>query len=325
MKMLNPKVSIIIPCKEIDALTEKCLRECLKLDYGNYEILVLPDEFSKKESREFNDKKIKIIKTGKVKPAVKRNLGMKKAKGEFFAFIDSDAYPDKDWLKNAIGYFRDSEVGLVGGPNLTPIEGNLDEKVSGYVLRNFWVSGPANVRYKISKKNKFVKELPSCNYISRREVSPEYIEGLLTAEDSKFCFDIKKKGYKILYARDVIVYHHRRDSIKKHIKQMFIYGRDIAWLAKEEFSLNMLYFSLLSLFVIGFLTGAILSFVYPVIRNVFLFLLLFYFLIMIFTNLRENMKVSVFVLTVAVVTHFAYGIGFLYGVFAKNKNEIHVK
>ncbi|MDO8528974.1 MAG: glycosyltransferase [Nanoarchaeota archaeon] len=325
MKMPDAKISIIIPCKEIDNLTEKCLRECLKLDYPNYEIIVLPDDFGKKELKEFNDKKIKIIKTGKVKPAVKRNLGMEKAKGEFFAFIDSDAYPDKNWLKNAMEYFDNSKIGIVGGPNLTPVEGNIDEKISGYVLRNFWVSGPANVRYKISKKNKFVKELPSCNYISRKEISPEYKEGLLTAEDSKFCFDIKKRGYKILYAKDVIVYHHRRDSIKKHIKQMFIYGRDIAWLAKEEFSLNMLYFSLLSLFVIGLLTGAVLSAFYPVIRNLFSLLLFFYFLIMIFTSIYENMKTSIFVMTTSVVTHFAYGIGFIYGVLVKNKNEIHVK
>ncbi len=323
--MPNLKISIIIPCREIDSLTEKCLIECLKLDYLNYEILVLPDDFGKKELRKFNNRKIKIIKTGKVKPAVKRNLAMKKAKGEFFAFIDSDAYPDKDWLKNTIKYFENPEVGLVGGPNLTPPEGNADEKISGYVLANFWVSGPANVRYKISKKNKFVKELPSCNYISRKEISPEYKEGLLTAEDSKFCFDIKKKGYKVLYARDVVVYHHRRDSIKKHIKQMFIYGRDIAWLAKEQFSLDMLYFSLLSLFVIGFSAGAILSIFYPLIRTAFLFLLFFYFLVMIFTNICENIKITSFVTTTAIITHFAYGIGFLYGIFVKNKNEIHVK
>ena len=31
------KVSIIIPCREIDELTEKCIHECLKLDYDNFE------------------------------------------------------------------------------------------------------------------------------------------------------------------------------------------------------------------------------------------------------------------------------------------------
>jgi len=322
--MPEKKVSIIIPCKEIDSFTEKCLSECLKMDYSNYEILVLPDKVDRKQLKELDNKKIKIIGTGMVKPSVKRNLGMKKAKGEFFAFIDSDAYPDKDWLKNAIKYFKDSSIGLVGGPNLTPPEGNIDEKISGYVLANFLVSGFANIRYKISK-NKFVKELPSCNYISRREISPEYKEGFLTAEDSKFCFDVKKKGYKILYAKDVIVYHHRRDTIKKHIKQMFIYGRDIAWLAKEEFSWDMLYFSLLSLFVIGFLAGFILSIFYPIIRVIFMTFTLIYSLIILSSSIHENLKITIDVFTLSMITHFAYGIGFLYGIFVKNNNEIHVK
>ena len=223
--MANPEVSIIIPCKEINDLTKKCIEKCLKLNYDNFEILVLPDDFDEEISVEFDESKIKIIKTGPVKPAFKRNLGMEKAGGEFFAFIDSDAYPTRDWLKNAIEYFKDEKIGIVGGPNLTPPEANFAEHISGYVLSNFWVSGLASIRYKIAK-NQFVKELPSCNYISRKEISPKYKEGLLTAEDSKFCFDIRKKGYKILYAKDVAVYHHRRDTIKKHIKQMFIYGRD---------------------------------------------------------------------------------------------------
>ncbi len=322
--MMSPKISIIIPCKNIDSLTEKCIEECLNLDYGNFEILVFPDYLDEKISVKFNDKKIKVIETGEVKPSVKRNLGMEKANGNFFAFIDSDAYPEKDWLKNAVKYFKDEKIGIVGGPNLTPPKSNFAEKISGYVLSNFWVSGLASIRYKIAK-NQFVKELPSCNYISRKEISKKYQEGFLTAEDSKFCFDIKKQGYKILYANDVVVFHHRRDTIKKHIKQMFIYGRDIAWLAKEEFSFDKLYFSLLSLFVIGFFGGVVLSPFYPIIRIVFTFLMAIYFLIILSTSIHKNLKISISVSSISVATHFAYGIGFIYGLLKKNPKNIYVK
>jgi cellulose synthase/poly-beta-1,6-N-acetylglucosamine synthase-like glycosyltransferase len=321
--MTNPKISIIIPCKEIDSLTEKCLEDCLKLDYDNFEILVLPDAPNGTEKR-FKDKKIKIINTGKVKPAFKRNLGMEKAKGVFFGFIDSDAYPTQNWLKNAIKHFQNKKVGIAGGPNLTPPEANFAEHVSGYVLSNFWVSGPACVRYKITQ-NQFVKELPSCNYISRKELSPKYKEGLLTAEDSKFCFDVKKKGYEIFYAGDVVVYHHRRETIKKHLKQMFIYGRDIAWLSKEEFSPSMLYFSLLSLFVFGFFGGIALSIFYPAIRIIFFYLVVVYLLIMLSTSMRKNLKISTYVFVISMITHFAYGFGFMKGVLVKNPNDVQVR
>ena len=53
---------------------------------------------------------------------------MEKAEGKYLAFIDDDAYPRKDWLKNAVKYFDSSrKIGIVGGPNLTPREANFAE------------------------------------------------------------------------------------------------------------------------------------------------------------------------------------------------------
>lgn len=39
--------------------------------------------------------------------------GLKTAKGEFIAIFDADFLPKKDWLKNTIPYFKDSEIGVV--------------------------------------------------------------------------------------------------------------------------------------------------------------------------------------------------------------------
>lgn len=314
------KVSIIIPCRNMNPQCIRCIRECLNLDYDNFEILVLPD-FTDKKSK---NPKLKIISTGKIKPALKRNIGMEKASGDFFAFIDDDAYPKKEWLKNAIKYFDDEKIGLVGGPNLTPPDVNFAEKVSGYVSSNFLTQGKASIRFKVSK-NQFVKELPSCNYIARREISPKYYPNFLTAEDSKFCFDISKKGHKILYAKDVIVYHHRRDTLKKHLKQYFIYARDVAWLTKKEFSVDKMYFPLLSLCAIGFFVLLILSFFNNFIKNIFLLLVFLYLIIIFVTSIHENIKTSFFVFITTIGTHFTYGFGWLKGFFSSpEKTEIVV-
>ncbi|MBU0894318.1 MAG: glycosyltransferase [Nanoarchaeota archaeon] len=313
------KVSIIVPCREIDFMTGKCIIKCLKLDYEDFEILILPDTIDREASKKYKDKKLRIIETGPVKPAFKRNLGMEKSKGNFFAFIDSDAYPEKDWLKNAMQYFKEEKIGIVGGPNLTPTEGNFWEKISGYVLSNFWTSGDACVRYKKSK-NCFVKELPSCNYISRKEISPKYDPSFLTAEDSEFCFKVEDQGYKILYAKDVVVFHHRRDTLKKHLKQMFIYGRDIAWLSKKKFTLDKFYYSVLSIFTLGVVGGIILSFFSSIIKVIFLFLMLIYLLIIFSTSIHKNINITFWITTTTILTHFYYGFGWIYGILFKNKN-----
>ena len=315
------KVSIIIPCKSIDQMTEKCIIECLNLDYKKFEIIILPDEADQEISKKYRDKKIKILATGKVKPSLKRNIGMKSAKGNFFAFIDSDAYPAKDWLKNAAKYFDDEKIGIVGGPNLTPEQVNIWEVISGYVLGNFFVSGNAYIRYKTAE-NQFAHELPSCNYISRKEASSEYDSSLLTAEDSEFCFNASKKGFKILYAKDAVVYHHRRDSLRKHLKQMFVYGRDIALLTKKDFSSDKIYYSLLSVFVIAFFTMAIISFASSFFKIIFLSGLSLYLLIMFLTSIHKNFTITLLTFVASVLTHFSYGFGWLKGIFPKMPKKL---
>ncbi len=309
---MTEKISIIIPCKKIDSQTKKCILECLKLDYSNFEIIVLPDNSDKVKY----PKIVKIISTGLVKPSIKRNIAMDKSNSEFFAFIDSDAYPKKDWLKNAIKYFKNDKIGIVGGPNLTPSEGNFWEKISGYTLSNFFVSGKASIRYKISN-NQFVTELPSCNYITRNKAAEKYDSNFLTAEDTKFCFSARKKGYKILYANDVIVFHHRRDSLKKHLKQMFVYGRDNLWLLKKEFSINKLHFLITLIGIIGFLLGIIFSFFNPVIRIIFPILITISLFMILFTSIHKSIKITFFVFITSVLTLFAHGLGSLYGLISK--------
>ena len=311
------KVSIIIPCIEINNQTIKCIRKCLDLDYEDFEILVLPDISNKKSKY----KNLKIIETGKVKPALKRNRGMELAKGELFAFIDDDAYPRKDWLKNAVKYFEDERVGLVGGPNLTPPEANFAEHISGYVLSNFLTSGQAAIRYKVTK-NQESKELPSCNYISK-DLGIKYDSNFLTAEDSKYCFDVWKKGYQVLYAGDVVVNHHRRNSLWKHIKQMYIYSRDIAWLTKKEFSVDKLYYMIPSFGLLVFVLGLI-----GIYGDIYTKMILLgfgvYFILMAFGSLKKNLFTSIVVFVVSVATHFAYGAGWLKGMFSKVDNNERV-
>lgn len=141
----------------------------------------------------------------------------------------------------------------------------------------------------------------------------------MTAEDSKFCFDIKKKDYKILYAKDVVVCHHRRDTFKKHLKQMWIYARDIAWLTKEDFSFDKIYYSLTAIFSIGFIVLLIGSIFNELIRNVFFILAGFYFLVMFLTSVHENLRTTFAVFLTSVLTHFANGFGWLCGILTKKE------
>lgn len=330
MQKKEPLVSIIIPCREIDKYTRECLQHCIKLDYKNFEILLLPDEKqSKKDLQGIKLQKLRIIPTGKVKPAIKRNVGILKARGTIYAFIDSDAYPARDWLKNAVRCLSKEETGLVGGPNLTPQADNFKQKISGMLLANLLCAGPrASIRYRIAKKQ-FTPELPSCNFLVKKEIVKKlklkFQPELLTEEDSKFCFDIVKSGKKVLYAPDVAVYHHRREIFMPHLKQIWVYGRDVAFLFKKEFSPIMLYYTLLSLFVLGTISGAILSFFSSFTRTLYFIGISIYLATVLAFSIRKDIKTTLLLFSGIIGTHFTYGLGFLYGLLTKNKAELNVR
>ena len=233
----DSKISIVIPCKTKNRYFDECLKHCLRLDYNNYDIIVLPDNeiLLGHESR-----RVSVIPTGPVKPGYKRNIAINNSKADIVAFIDSDAYPRRDWLKNALKYFESEDTGVVGGPNLTPPDNTAFQKASGDIMSSPVATGAFSLRYKHDKA-RMVNELPSCNLLVRKEMIKKignFDTGLLTAEDAKLCFEIKKFGKKIIYAPEVQVFHHRRPLFMPHARQIWIYGRDKAWLIKECFSFD---------------------------------------------------------------------------------------
>ena len=315
------KVSIIIPYRIFDAQTKKCFERCLNQSEKDFEIIALPDE---KTTEPINDR-IKIIETGPVKPSRKRNLAIKEAQGDILAFLDDDAYPVEDWLRVALRYFERDDVGGVGGPNLTPDDNSSGQKVSGYIFASPIASGAFALRYKMRyefRKGLPVKEMPSCNLLVKREYAQKiggFDETLLTGEDAKFCFNIRKLGKKVLYIPEAVVFHDRRHLWGPHLRQVWNYGRDKAWVIKEDFSFDKFYYFIPFLFVVSLIIGTILSLFSPIISKIFLALITIYLAIIIITSLATNFILSPLTFVAIILTHLTYGTGFFYGLTSKRK------
>lgn len=229
-KKRSPIVSIVIPVR---ALSYYLLFENLpKMDlqtFKNFEVIVLPNEHSTYDITLMNQYSwLRVIPTGTVtRPAQKRDIGVKNAKGKIIAFIDDDAYPDENWLTNAMKLFKKTSFLILCGPGALPEKTNLWEKIFDAVLVSFLGSGKYAYRFTPLKK-RFVIDYPSMNFFIRKTTF-EKVGGFNSdywpGEDSKLCNDIvvKEKG-KILYHPDVLVYHHRRADLKSFLKQHGQYG-----------------------------------------------------------------------------------------------------
>ncbi len=97
------KLSIIIPCYNVEKYIDKCLDSIYDQNINNYEIIVI-DDFStdntlkKLKTHQLNHSNINIIENKSNKGAgYSRNIAIKKCKGEFVSFVDSDDYLEKNY------------------------------------------------------------------------------------------------------------------------------------------------------------------------------------------------------------------------------------
>jgi len=312
---VNPPVSIIIPCKEIDNYAIECVEHCKELDYKNYEIILLPDNASEKIDG------VKIILTGSVTPGAKRNIGIAHSNGEFCAFIDSDAYPRANWLSNAIKYFEDPHVAAVGGPGLTPLDDGVMQRASGHVLSSFMV-GNLSSRYKAERSFES-DDIHSCNFIARKTILKEaggWNDKYWPGEDTLICLAMRKLGKELLEASDVVVYHHRRPLFVPHLKQVSRFGLHRGFFAKRfrENSLRPTFFAP-SLLLVSFFAIAFASFFNPFFWNLFLLTATAYLVLSLVAAVFEvrEAKLLLSVWVGIVATHAVYGFSFLLGLMKR--------
>ncbi len=312
-----PFISIIIPVKTHNPYLEECIAHCQKLDYPGYEIIVLPDS-----SLSENWKDVTVIPTGPVGPPEKRDKGMEKAKGEILAFLDDDAFPSLDWLRNAAPHFRNKKVAAVGGPAVTPPSDTLRQKASGFVYSSFLGGGNHRYRY-LPASLRQVDDYPTCNLLVRKAILEElggFGSLFWPGEDTILCLNITQKlGKKIIYDPSVLVYHHRRPLFLPHLRQIKNYALHRGYFVKlfPKTSLRLSYF-FPSLWVLGLAGGTVISLFSPLIRLLFLIMILLDLILTFFSALEsKSMKVVFLVFSGIILTHITYGTFFMQGLMIR--------
>ena len=113
--MKQEKISVIVPCYNVEKYVAKCIDSLLNQTYKNLEILLVEDcatdntlkvlkEYVKKDSR------IKLIKNKENGGlSFSRNEGIKHATGSYLSFIDSDDYVDNNFYEVLYKSIKDNK------------------------------------------------------------------------------------------------------------------------------------------------------------------------------------------------------------------------
>ncbi|MEK6744929.1 MAG: glycosyltransferase family 9 protein [Nitrospirota bacterium] len=225
---MNATCIIIIPCIDLNDYVVESIRGCLALDYGSYRVVVLPDVPISPPADLVDHPRIRIVVTGDLTIAAKRNLAIRRYRdADYYALIDSDAYPDAKWLANGISFLeKKRDIWALGGPNITPPGEPFLQRIVGNARRSFLVSGPLHfARNRSSSRD--CTNLHSCNLILPRivfETVGGFDESLYSGEDRDLCHRILAAGKRIYFNQDVVVYHHNRRFGKPFNNQCLAYG-----------------------------------------------------------------------------------------------------
>jgi len=312
----EPMVSVVIACPGDSWMLQECLSALSKQTYRTFEVIVLPDneEMLEKENGALS---LRVIPTGKVRPAEKRNLGIREAKGEIIAFIDDDAYPEAHWLEQAIRYFGEPSIGAVGGPGVTPPKDRYLSKLGGRVYDNILVSGNYRYRYKAGGVRMDSEDYPSCNLFVRTDLLKKiggYRTDFWPGEDTLLCKDIIDNWKRIIYDPWIVVYHHRRPLFGAHLRQLGRYGFHRGYFCKRfpSNSLRLSYF-IPTLFVLYLIACPFVVAFYPLA----LAPLFAYLVLVLITTFSLNPLSWLLTAAGIVASHMTYGVQFFRGITAK--------
>lgn len=199
----NPKVSVIIPSLD---------------GYRNGNVAKLVSQI---KNQTFKDIEI-ILVIGESPDGHARNVGVEKAKGFFFVFIDDDAIlGDNRVIENLIKTFSvDDRIGMAGASTLVPEDSNWFQR---------WLAREEpRAIYPIVDKITETKEGAThlCCAFPRKvyeELGGES-DILITGSDLDMRHRIRKAGYKTVLAPNCWAYHPLPSNLAQAVKSWWWYG-----------------------------------------------------------------------------------------------------
>ncbi|MBN2016604.1 MAG: glycosyltransferase [Candidatus Cloacimonetes bacterium] len=317
-----PLVSIIVPAYNRAEEIDEFLSSFEKQTKKNFEVIVVDDGSTDSTNQVIEDHSpnldLRYFFQQNKGPGAARNLGMEKAKGTIFVFIDSDCTVPENYIENLSQHLKHEEFDAFGGPDTCHDDFPPFLKAINYSMTSFIGTGGTRG----SKGKQLTRYYPrSFNMGIKREVFDAIggMNSLRHGQDMEFSNRIYDAGFKVTYFDDVKVYHKRRTNLKKFFKQIFNWGVTRINLGRiDKKMLKPIHF-LPAFALLGYIVSAIIAFFLPVFLWIFLGESSLLVLILIFACIQSTIKnksfrVGLLSIVTLLTQVFGYGAGLIVGV-----------
>lgn len=227
----TPLVSIIIPNKDLVNELDTCLSSIYNIStYPNFEVIVVENNSTQKETFEFYDKRQKMYQNLRVVtwegqgfnyPSI-NNYGVSQAKGEYLLLLNNDIEViSPDWIESMLMFAQRSEVGAVGAklyyPDGTVQHGGVIVGPGGVAAHAFlgWGHDDPGYSHRLCIAQNLSCVTAAC-LLTKRTVW-EQVGGLDEAfavafNDVDLCMKIRAAGYQVIFTPFAELYHHESKS-----------------------------------------------------------------------------------------------------------------
>ncbi len=221
LKIINNKsISAIIITKDRPKYFLKAIKSVLNQSNKVNEIIVIDNG---KKKPKFDFKKINYVKTSYgIGSSRARNIGIKKSKCNYCAFLDDDDTWDKDYIKNSRKYLNDSLIliGKIYSMESKKIIKNKSNQIkSGQSFETFFVKNPGIIGSNLIISKKILKHVGG------------FDKYLPLGQDKAIVIESKFRGYNILRTNSKIYFNENTlgqrntDLIKYIIGKIIFYKK----------------------------------------------------------------------------------------------------
>jgi glycosyltransferase involved in cell wall biosynthesis len=202
------KVSLYIPCYNVEAYLAPVLEGVLKQTLALDEILVI-DDGSKDRTREIAARyPVTVVRHEHNRGlAAARNTGILRARNDLVAWLDADCVPDPKWLEILTGALAGENVVMVGGRLVESVQRSLaDRWRRAHMPQDWGATRLSNPKFMFGN-----------NGLGRKAAIEEaggYNERFTTnGEDVDISQRLRARGRDFVYEPSATVSHLRRDTV----------------------------------------------------------------------------------------------------------------
>ena len=232
-------VSIVIPtynnaCSLRKAVESLCVQTYPK---NNYEIIVVDDGSTDNTAQCIEELKnnyplnLQYFSQDNKGPSAARNLGIKHARGDIVAFIDSDCIAADNWIEEIIRFYDNDKVAGVGGKIEAVPTALTASRYCAYIrMHEKPKIDKTGVAYLITGNASFIKSaLKRAGGFDERYNFPG-------GEELDLCYRLKRCKYSFRFNSKAIVYNSHKQGLKALLKSYFNYGKGDSFLILRKLS-----------------------------------------------------------------------------------------